>query len=142
MKKNLLFFLLLCLLPSFAIHAQGREWIRQNIKKHGNCRNVAITRTNGDLMLYGLNGWASNGCPSNLTDALNELNNNGEYIDDVQLTESGRWLILYGNNGIRWNDIPYSLERKLREYNNDGETILSVTLNDYGNWIIIIILVR
>lgn len=118
-------------------YGQGREFIRNAIKEHGECRNVAITQTNGDLMLYGKNGWAATGCPRDLTDALDELNEEGEYIDDVQLTENGNWLILVGNNGFQWNNIPYSLERKLREYNNDGEVVLSVTFNDNGEWIII-----
>ena len=88
-------------------------------------------------MLYGTNGWAAKGCPISLTNALHELNNDNQYIGDVQLTENGRWLILYGNNGFRWNDIPYSLERKLREYNDEGEIVYSVTFNDNGDWIVI-----
>lgn len=128
----------LVLLSASPLQAQNsREWIRQNIREQGRCRNVAITRTGGDLMLYGRNGYASKGCPSGLTQAFHELNEEDIYIDDVQLTEEGRWLILYGNNGIRWNDIPYSLERKLREYNENDEVILSVTFNDAGDWIVI-----
>lgn len=118
-------------------YGQSREFIRNAIKEHGECRNVAITKTNGDLMLYGKNGWAATGCPRGLTDALDELNDDGEYIDDVQLTEDGRWLVLFGDNGFQWSNIPYSLERKLREYNNDQEVVLSVTFNDNGEWIII-----
>lgn len=87
--------------------------------------------------MYGKNGCARSGCPSSLNDAITELNQEGEYIDDVQLTEEGRWLILYGNNGFRWNNIPYSLEKKLREYNQMEEVITSVTFNDAGNWIVI-----
>lgn len=115
----------------------SREYIRNAIKEWGECRNVAITRTNGDIALYGRNGCARSNVPSGLNQALTELNKQKELIDDIQLTESGRWLILYGDNGIQWNDIPYSLERKLREFNNNGEVITSVTFNDYGNWIVI-----
>jgi hypothetical protein len=122
---------------SVSSFGQGRTFIKQKIRENGECRNVAITKTNGDLMLYGRNGLANDGCPQSLRNALSELNNDNEFIDDVQLTENGRWLILYGNNGIRWNDIPYSLERKLREYNGKNEVIYSVTFNDAGDWIII-----
>ena len=137
MKKNCV--LLFVALLSFHLNglSQSREYIRNQIEYQGSCRNVAITKTNGDLMLYGQNGWASSGCPKGLTDALSELNGKGEFIDDVQLTESGRWLILYGNNGIRWNDIPYSLEQQLREFNKDKEIITSVSFNDAGNWIVV-----
>lgn len=135
LKKSVL--LILTLTIPFGVFSQGREYIRSQIKAKGECRNVAITQTNGDLMLYGKNRWASTGCPKSLTDALDELNDEKQYIDDVQLTEAGRWLILYGNNGFRWNDIPYSLERKIREYNSDNEVITSVTFNDAGDWIVI-----
>ena len=136
MKKFL--FLLCCFVVTLSGWSQnGREYIRQQIGYHNECKNVAITRTNGDAMLYGTNGWAAQGCPIGFTDALHKLNDNGDLIDDIQLTEYGRWLILYGNNGILWSDIPYSLENKLREYNSNGEIITSVTFNDAGNWIVI-----
>ena len=134
MKKIVLFF---CITFANVCYGQGREFIREAIEEYGECRNVAITKTNGDLMLYGANGWAATGCPRDLTDALDELNDDGEFIDDVQLTENGNWLILIGNNGFRWNNIPYSLERKLRQYNDEEEIVLSVTFNDNGEWIII-----
>lgn len=125
------------LLFTISSYGQGRAYIKEQISKEGECRNVAITKTNGDLMLYGRNGCARSGCPQSLNEALTELNTENEFIDDVQLTEEGRWLILWGNNGFRWNDIPYSLELKLREYNGDNEVVTSVTFNDAGDWIII-----
>ncbi|HMZ95311.1 MAG TPA: hypothetical protein PLD56_12395 [Chitinophagales bacterium] len=127
----------LFMLVSVATYGQGRAYIKQQIREEGECRNVAITKTNGDLMLYGKNGCARSGCPQSLNEAITELNNDNQFIDDVQLTENGRWLILYGNNGFRWNDIPYSLEKKIREYNNQNEVITSVTFNDAGDWIVI-----
>lgn len=114
---------------------RSREYIRQQIREQNSCRNVAITKYNGDLMLYGTNGWAASGCPKDLTDALDELNSKGEYITDVQLTEEGCWLILYGDNGAIWNDIPATLEAKLKEWNKKQEIITSVTFNDMGEWI-------
>lgn len=134
------FFSLVLVLISFVsqVNAQNsREYIRSAIEEWGECRNVAITKYNGDLALYRINGCARSGCPKSLNDAINELNNDGEFIDDVQLTEQGKWLILYGDNGIRWNDIPYSLEQKLREFNNKREVVTSVTFNDSGDWIVI-----
>lgn len=130
-----IFFVFFNIPDTFA--QNDREFIRECIRKWGECRNVAITKYNGDLALYGLNGCARSGCPSGLNQAITNLNNQEEYIDDVQLTEEGRWLILYGNNGFQWNNIPYSLEKKLREFNNDGEVVTSVTFNDAGSWIII-----
>ena len=118
-------------------NGQGRNYIKEQIRKEGECRNVAITKSNGDLMLFGLNGCARSGCPSNLDNAIEALNNSGEFIDDIQLTEEGRWLILYNNNEMLWNDIPYSLEKKLNEYYENDEVITSVTFNDDNDWIVI-----
>lgn len=133
MKKIVTIFVLA--IASLSMAAQSREYIRNQIQKYGECRNVAITEYNGDLMLYGTNGWAATGCPTGLTDALHELNEENKFINDVQLTNEGRWLIVYGDNGIRWNDIPYSLEQMLRRWNSNGETITSVSFNDSGDWI-------
>lgn len=117
--------------------AQGRSYIREQIKAEGECRNVAITKTNGDLMLYGRNGCARSGCPESLNDAITQLNEDREFIDDVVLTEEGRWLILYGNNGFLWNDIPYSMEKALRNYNENKEVVTSAVFNDAGDWVIV-----
>ena len=124
---------------STAVSAQPRDrnYIKQQIANYGECRNVAITKSNGDLMLYAKNGYATSGCPDDLVDALDKLNDDEELIDDVQLTENGRWLILYGDNGFQWNNIPKDLEKALREYNSDGEVVTSVSFNDAGDWIII-----
>ena len=132
----------LILLPfilfSVAVSAQNsRAYIKEQIGIQGQCKNVAITQTNGDLMLYGGNGWAGMGLPTGLSNALHDLNNNNETLVDVQLTEYGSWLILYGNNGFRWDGIPYSLEQTIREWNRENEKITSVTFNDSGDWIVI-----
>lgn len=122
---------------TFVTYGQSREFIRENIRKYGECRNVAITKTNGDVMIYGRNGYATDGCPSGLNNALKELNNEEAYIKDVQLTENGNWLVLYGSNGYRWSNIPYGLQETLSEYNRDREEITSVAFNDGGDWIVI-----
>lgn len=132
----------LILLPfilfSVVVSAQNsRAYIKEQIGIQGQCKNVAITQTNGDLMLYGKNGWAGSGLPSELANALHDLHNEHETIVDVQLTEYGAWLILYGNNGFCWDGIPYSLEQTIREWNRENEKITSVTFNDSGDWIVI-----
>ena len=126
------------LLSAFSAMAQpeDRSYIRDMVDAMGG-RNVAITKTNGDLMLYDKHGWAANGCPEGLTNALKELESDDEFIDDVQLTESGSWLILYGDNGLVYEGIPEDLEEVLTEYNEKNATIHSVTFNDDGDWIVI-----
>lgn len=139
MKKIWMSFLAIIAISAnlSTISAQSRQYIREAISEWGECRNVAITKRNGDLALYGHNGCARSGCPRGLNDAISDLNKKEEYIDDVQLTENGRWLVLYGDNGLVWENIPYSLEEKLIEYNEMEEVITSVTFNDAGDWIVI-----
>lgn len=130
-------FVLLFVSLSAAAQPEDRDFIRQQIEKQGRCRNVAITKTNGDLMLYGKNGWAANGCPKALTAALDYLNETDEFIDEVQLTEEGKWVIIYGDNGLRYDGIPEDLEDALLECVIDDEVIHSVTFNDAGEWVLI-----
>lgn len=138
MKSKFLLILAVLLSTTSSLSAQdSRAYIKEQIREWGSCRNVAITLTGGDLALNGKNAYAASGVPDGLLKALKELNDEGEFIDDVQLTEGGRWLILYGDNGFRWNDIPASLEKKQREYNENEEVVTSVTFNDKGGWIII-----
>lgn len=124
--------------PSASVaQPSDRNYIKEQIKEAGQCRNVAITKSNGDLMICGRNGWAASHCPKSLTNALNQLNEDDELIDDVQLTENGEWLVLYGNNGILWSNIPKEMEDHLRKFNADNEVITSAVFNDAGDWIII-----
>lgn len=115
----------------------NRNYIKDAIKDWGSCRNVAITKRNGDVAINFKNACAWQNVPQTLANALQELSDNGEFIDDVQLTDNGEWLVLYGNNGIHWSNIPKGLENVLRKANSDGEVITSITFNDTGAWIVI-----
>ena len=128
------FWLLLPFAPSYG---QGRDYIKEQMQQVGHCRNVAITKTGGDLILYGLNGYATFGCPFSLIEAIEELYDEEVYLDDIQLTEKDRWLILYDDNGLLWNDIPYSLETCLDNFVEQKEVITSVTFNDANDWIVV-----
>ncbi len=115
----------------------NRSFIREQIDRYGECKNVAITESNGDVMLYGINGWAATSCcPSGLQDDLRSLHDNRETINDIVLTENGNYLILYGSNGFKGRGTPDNLWSKItNDFRN--ETVFSVTFNDNGDWIII-----
>lgn len=81
MKVFLVFF---ALLFSVTANAQSRSLIKQGIALWGECRNVAITKYNGDLAIYGANGMARADLPKKLMEALDELNEEHEFISDVQ----------------------------------------------------------
>lgn len=137
MKRINLTMLLVMLLTVTAQAQNSRQYIKDQIKEWGSCRNVAITKYGGDLALNQNNAYAFKSIPNDLADIIRELHRNKEYIDDIQLTENGKWLVLYGDNGLRWNNIPYRLEQKLRDYNKNNEVITSVALNDVGDWIVV-----
>lgn len=115
----------------------GRKFLRDKIKEWGECKNVAMTLTGGDVALYSTNGWAAQGAPKAMTTKIKELHDADKLIDDIVLTESGSWLILWGNNGISSYGTPPSLFSKLEKWNDEDEVITSVTFNDDGDWIAI-----
>lgn len=121
-----------------SVHAQdSRRYIKDQIEEWGSCRNVAITLTGGDIALNHTNAYAYSSIPQDLADAIDGLHADGEYIDDIQLTEACSWLILYGKNGCLWYGIPEDLENTLAKYSDNDEIVTSVTFNDNGDWIVI-----
>lgn len=117
--------------------AQDRSYIKNAISNWGECRNVTITETNGNVAIYGANGNARQGIPSQMSDALQSLNDDGKTITDLHLTENGAWVIIYNGNGIWRAGITDDFEETLLECNDDGETITSVSFNDNGEWVIV-----
>lgn len=115
----------------------SRSVIRDQISEWGSCRNVTLTMTGGDLALNGRNSCVCPDVPVGLALELATLQEDDEYIDDVQLTEDGCWLILYGDNGFVWEELDPDLEQQLREYNDEAEVVTSVAFNDQGEWIVI-----
>ena len=117
---------------------EGRAFVRDHIDDSGNCRVVAITRTNGDVVVCDRNNWASSGCPQGLNDALRQAEHQSGRITDVTLTESGRWLVLWDRNAGQWSDgLPPRMTQALREYNRNNEEIYSASFNDIGDWVVI-----
>lgn len=131
-------FLLGCMVaaPDLA-SAQEHDFVKNKIKEKGECRNVVITKEQGNIMLWGFNGWTASGCPKPLTDALTQYTNKRVEIRDVQLTEEGNWIIIIDDNGSTWSGLDESLTEKIKEYNDNGENLLTVTMNDKGDWIVI-----
>lgn len=115
----------------------SREYIRNSISGWGECKNVAITMTNGDMAIYGKNGYSYKDCPDEMTKTIKELHDNGNEIQDICLSEDGNWIILFDKNGGWWNGIPQAMADKFLAYHRNGETITSVSFTDEGEWIIV-----
>ncbi|MBO4307639.1 MAG: hypothetical protein J5848_04930 [Bacteroidales bacterium] len=143
LKRSMRFFLSVAVLSIFGSQAMAqsnttsRGYIKDCIRERGECHNVAITKTGGDAMINGRNGWCAKNCPTDFVSKLRELHDKDKPIKDIQITENGSWVILWGDNGVSWHDIPQKLEDKIRHYNDIGETINSISLNDVGDWVIV-----
>ncbi len=142
MKRQLVKSMLLVLAMSLTVTGisaqRDRNYVKNQIKKWGTCKNVAITKTNGDVALYGNCGYAASNVPQGLLSKLKELNKSKTLIDDVQLTESGKWCILYGKNDATWTtNAPSGLVSKINEFHNNNYVVRSITFNDYGQWVIV-----
>ena len=145
MKKQLVKGLLL--VAAFAMTAtvmnaqrsvQDREALRNAIQRWGGCKNVAITKTNGDVALNGRNTYVVSAVPQGLSDELRQLKRQNKLIDDVTLTESGKWVVLYDTNDATWtNNAPSGLVDKINEFHNNGYVVRSITFNDRGEWAIV-----
>ena len=134
--QTLLALMLLLAVPGNA-DAQGRKYVKDQIANYGECRTVAITKRNGNIMIYQDNGWAANGCPQEMINTIKKLNNEKKYITDVHLTEKGKWIVLHGTNEARWNGITESLKERILEWNRNGDNVRSISFNDRGEWIAI-----
>lgn len=142
MRRHLLksvLLLMAMIMTATSVNAQrDRNYVKNAIKRWGSCKNVAITKTNGDVALSGRNGYVASNVPTELLNKLKELNKSNLLIDDVQLTESGRWCVLYGKNDATWtNNIPANLASKIREFHSSNYMVRSISFNDYGDWVIV-----
>ena len=138
MIRSLLLVMALCLTATSADAQRDRNYVKSQIKKWGTCKNVAITKTNGDVALYGTCGYAASNVPASLLNKLKELNKANTLIDDVQLTESGKWCVLYGKNDATWTtNIPSTLADKINDFHNNNYVVRSISFNDYGDWVIV-----
>lgn len=136
--KSVLLVLAMSLTATSVSAQRDRNYVKNQIKKWGTCKNVAITKTNGDVALYGKCGYATSNVPTGLSNKLKELNKASTLIDDVQLTENGKWCVLYGKNDATWtNDVPSGLASKINEFHNNNYVVRSITFNDYGQWVIV-----
>lgn len=137
--RHLLLLVALVVAAGASAQSASRDYLREQISRWNECRNVAITKTNGDVALYGSagSGYACKDVPPSLAKTLKKLHDENKFIDDVQLTESGKWIVLFGKNSIRYNGIPDDLKEAIKKAQKGRETITSVTFNDAGDWILI-----
>lgn len=139
MKNNILFFLftgLLALYPLCAGWGQAdTRYIHEELNKIQRCKNMALTRNQGMVVLYGTNGFIPSGIPNTLYDKLKDFNNRGLVVDDICLTENGSWFIV--GDQLSGYGVPADISTKIDEMVNNQERITCVSFNDRGRGVVI-----
>lgn len=138
-KRSLVLALFVSLaMGVFAQAPTDRNYIKQTIENWGTCRNVAITRTLGDIAIANTNDYVANYVPNKMLDKLKELNEGEHYIDDITLTEGGKWVILYDTNDAAWSaGIPEGLRQAILQFHENEYYVRSISFNDDGDWAIV-----
>ena len=136
--KRLMMVLVMSLTVAAVSAQQDHQTLKRTIKKWENCKNVAITNTQGDVALRDRNEYAADRVPASLLSVLKNLRGKKELIDDVEITEAGRWCVLYGQNETSYSDdIPEDLKESIADFKNRGYAIRSITFNDRNEWMIV-----
>lgn len=129
--------LVLALCVSTTVMADDRNVVKDAIRRWGECKNVAITKTGGDAAIYGKNGYQTQNTPTAFTNALSELNDADNTIKEIQITENGSWLVVYNENGYRTSGLPNDMLETMSDYNDQHEEITGCSVNDRGEWAVI-----
>jgi hypothetical protein len=140
MKTSFLKCILVMLLISSGTvtFGQKRTILVDAINEWGNCKNVLITATHGNIAISDRYGYALDGeFPPEMYDAIKEASENQRPVTDLVLTESGNFLVLIGNNGYAAKGIPEKLDVRLKEINKAEGEVVSVSFNDNGDWMVV-----
>jgi len=119
------------------VHGYSRlaDKLRDLIQKNKAIKWVAVGANNTYVVLYGRNGWASNG-PEALTNKLNDLSDKREEITCVALGPDDTYAVTYGSNAYATN-AHKAVKDKLGDLNSKGRHIQGIALgpdNSYAVW--------
>ena len=114
----------------------SRNFILNSMRQWNQCRSVALTQTQGNAAIYGRNDYSYKDIPNSLGERIKQIVNANEYIEDINISESGGWVVITQNNAY-WDRINSNLGDKILEADRNKENILSVAFNDRGDWILV-----
>jgi hypothetical protein len=101
-------------------------------------KEVAFPPAGGWLILNGVNAYtASADVPSEVTDALDEYEQDSQVIKQVSFTSDGGWIVLAGANGFNSKGIPQTALDKLTSLNDAGHELGDVSFSPDGEWVIL-----
>ncbi len=98
---------------------------------------ITFTSFGGYAILFGTNGYSTNGLPKNALAKLKELHDNKKDIKQIAFTPTGGYIILYGKSGFSSVSVNKKMTDKLLELNKNGNSIDNVSFSPNGGYIII-----
>lgn len=105
-------------------------------------KQVIFTTDESWLVLYGANGYSSEGMPTELTDVLDELNQDKKEIHFVSFTSDGGWVVVSGKlggvaNGFNSKGLPDAALDKLNSLNDNGFEFRDIAFSPDNEWVIL-----
>lgn len=114
-----------------------RDLVIAQLDTVGTCSELAMTRTQGWVMVYD-KGWAAYDAPPACMNFMRAATRGGMVIRVCRITESGNWLVVAGANAFSYTvAVPQALKDKLMEMNQQSRFITSVDFNDYDEWVLL-----
>lgn len=116
--------------------------LKSNRQKVITIKQVAFTADGGWLVLYGTDGYTAEGMPTELTDVLDQLNQDKQEIHFVSFTASGAWAVVSGKpggvaNAVNWKGIPQTAIDKLKSLNDNGFEFRDISFSADDEWVIL-----
>lgn len=114
----------------------GRDSLRKQIKKWGQCNNGSLSLEHGAVAVYGSNGYfCSSTVDSRLSSKLDDINSSNIDVIDINITENGNFIIVY-NGGLEWyGALPSGLNSALNTFSY-GTRFKSISFNESGTYAI------
>ena len=99
-------------------------------------KSVGLAPKGGWVVLYGQNGYATNGVPQETVQRLRRLHNQRSVLKHIAFTNSGGWVILHDGSYSARN-IPASAAQKLSALAKRGRSLESITFTNDDGWVIV-----
>lgn len=120
---------------AYTITAGTPEGMKDKIKELNGDRSnnykildLHVTENNNYMLIYGKNGWASNGAPQGLRDALRKYHDEGDTFTSISFNDNGLWGFVSIEH-IDGDDVTSAFLKKALE--NFGK-VISVCITNYG----------
>lgn len=122
-------------LDNYTDNAKTQKGVREAIQEHGDVKTGCLTNE-AAAIVWGGNGYNTNGLCQDMLDALKSINNNKQTITDVAYTDVGWWCVIYEDKYYKGN-LPNGCKAQLDDMIGNGQKILSISISESGDFAII-----